>query len=283
MTVSERSWDGGSKVIVRKRRRKWEKRTQKPVAVSIANNENSESESSASKTAAGGSTRSVKQKRNFELLPKEVLMLVLPYVGPIDVVQLFNSSPTIRRKLDRQELWKGCWYWLAEEFSGAVTVHRLLGKVSKSEYFDWKMLVVLDWRFQYKGLCYKGVRSTAKEWCAKIREVCLVLNAGDSRPAISKIHNLLQALKKLDSLEDADAVSTEDEYDHDNDWEMAIVSGMALSGVRREVVSSLNLPPGIHIDNLAHHYETHFQPFKDLVTVCIILLLLLLLFSLIVG
>eukprot|EP01060_Flectonema_neradi_P007538 TRINITY_DN15270_c0_g1_i1.p1 TRINITY_DN15270_c0_g1~~TRINITY_DN15270_c0_g1_i1.p1 ORF type:complete len:285 (+),score=45.47 TRINITY_DN15270_c0_g1_i1:74-928(+) len=267
MTVSERGWDGGSKVVVRKRRRKWGKRTQKAQALpplSVDENDSSESDSS-DKTTAGSIKSIITSKKNIEILPQEIMLQILPFLRPIDVIHLFNSSPSIKSRIDHQQLWKGCWYWLADEFSGAVTVHRLLSKVSSTEYFDWKMLVLLDWRFQYKGLTYKTVRSTAKDWCTKIREVCLVLNTGDSAAPISKIHNLLQALKGLDSIDTDDAVSTEDEYDHDKDWEMAIVSGMAFSGVRREVISSLNLPPDINIDNLSQHYEILFQPYKPLV------------------
>eukprot|EP01064_Diplonema_japonicum_P008021 TRINITY_DN15582_c0_g1_i1.p1 TRINITY_DN15582_c0_g1~~TRINITY_DN15582_c0_g1_i1.p1 ORF type:complete len:290 (+),score=48.37 TRINITY_DN15582_c0_g1_i1:33-902(+) len=207
--------------------------------------------------------------KQIELLPEEIIMEILPHLRPPDIIAFFNSCPMLRRRIDSEDLWKGCWYWLAEEFSGAVTVHRLLARAGHASAFNWKMLVLLDWRFQYKCLSYKTVRSSAKEWCARIREMGLVLSIRHTQKAINKIHGLLQSLKIIDRFFGSsgdEAVSTEDEYDHDQEWEMAIVSGMALSAVRREVISELRLPKDLDVDKLAAHYEVIFSPYKELVT-----------------
>ena len=208
--------------------------------------------------------------RLVERLPRDVILDILPHLRPPDIIALLNASPSLRRRIDTQELWKGCWYWLAEEFSGAVTAHRLLHRIGLPHAFDWKMLVLLDWRFQYKDLNTKLIRSSAKETCAKVREVGLVLRVEKTEEAVAKVHGLLKALKKVDCYfcrdpqDDPDTASTEDEYDHDKEWETTIVSGMALATVRREALADLDLPPGVDIDRLPHCYETAFAPYREI-------------------
>eukprot|EP01061_Rhynchopus_euleeides_P001157 TRINITY_DN10827_c0_g1_i2.p1 TRINITY_DN10827_c0_g1~~TRINITY_DN10827_c0_g1_i2.p1 ORF type:complete len:281 (+),score=82.63 TRINITY_DN10827_c0_g1_i2:332-1174(+) len=202
-----------------------------------------------------------------ERLPRDVMLVVVAHLRPPEIVSFLNSSPRLRRRIDTKELWKGSWYWLAEEFSGAVTVHRLLSRIGHGDAFDWKMLVLLDWRFQYKDLTYKTIRSSAKEWCAKIREVGLVFEVSNTDAAISQVHSLLQSLRHIDSAllpNDEETVSTEDEYDHDRDWELAIVSSMALAKVRCRALSQLSLPQGVNVDRLVNHYEEIFASYKDL-------------------
>ena len=160
---------------------------------------------------------------------------------------------------------------MAEEFSGAVTVHRLLTRVGHADAFDWKMLVLLDWRFQYKDLSYKAIRSVAKELCAKTREVGLVFEVENTEVAISLVCSLLQGLRKIESAyvpNEEETASTEDEYDHDHDWEMAIVSSMALAKVRLKALSTLALQPGVNIDKLIALYEDRFAKYRGLVPVC---------------
>eukprot|EP00755_Sulcionema_specki_P033230 Sspe_Gene.100292::Locus_75011_Transcript_1_3_Confidence_0.500_Length_973::g.100292::m.100292 len=202
-----------------------------------------------------------------ETLPDETILEILTYLSPPEIVGFFNCSKYIRCRLDKEELWKGCWYWLAEEFSGAVTVHRHLKNIGCEAAFEWKLLLLLDWRFQQLDLSYDCIRSTAKEWCTRIREVGLVLGIPHTTEAVQKIHRLLALLKQLHartthigSCDDED-VSTEDEYEHDKEWEMAMVAGMAFSAVRREVISLLQLGD-VDIDRLPMYYETLFARFK---------------------
>ncbi|KAJ9471980.1 hypothetical protein DIPPA_05363 [Diplonema papillatum] len=204
--------------------------------------------------------------RAIELFPLEVIMQVLKYLHPPEMVCFLNSSPILRRRVDTQQMWKGCWYWLADEFSGAVTVHRLLGRVHKVEAFDWKLLVLLDHSFQYRDLSYRTIRSMAREWCAKVREISLVLELEGSKEVLGKIDFLIESLKKIHTrFCSSDEVSTEDDYDHDKEWEMVIVSGMALASVRTEVKAIMKLPPKFNFDKLKSYYEALFAPYKDLV------------------
>eukprot|EP01062_Namystynia_karyoxenos_P070205 TRINITY_DN65596_c0_g1_i1.p1 TRINITY_DN65596_c0_g1~~TRINITY_DN65596_c0_g1_i1.p1 ORF type:complete len:427 (+),score=74.03 TRINITY_DN65596_c0_g1_i1:106-1386(+) len=205
--------------------------------------------------------------RLLELLPEETLLEILLHLLPPEVVGLLNASPLLRARLDKPELWKGIWFWLAEEFSGAVTVHRLLARAGQEGAFGWKMLVLLDWRFQYRKLSYEAVRSMAKEWCARLREIGLVLGVGGVAQGIGRIHALLLALRRLYTGQATeggdDTVSTEDEYEHDKEWEITMAAGMALANVRREVLSSLSLR-GVDVDRLPRHYERIFARYREL-------------------
>jgi len=210
-----------------------------------------------------------KRTRGIEVLPEEILLEILSHLRPPEAVGLVNCSPLLNARFDKPMLWKGLWFWLAEEFSGAVTVHRLLARAGQEGAFGWKMLVLLDWRFQQVKLSYAQVRSVAKEWCARLREVGLVLGVTGVSEGIRKIHALLMALRLLytgqsarEAEGDDDPVSTEDEYEHDKEWEMAMVAGMALANVRREVLSSLSLR-GVDVDRLPRHYERIFSRFRD--------------------